>query len=106
MPGISADLPLEHVTIDPRTDIDGPAPAVFVLHGRGANEEDLLPIAQRFPEELLVVSLRAPDRLMSGYTWYELDLSGGGLHESQPDSEGFRRSLDLVTESVEGAIEA
>ena len=106
MPGISADLPLEHVTIDPRTDIDGPAPAVFVLHGRGANEEDLLPIAQRFPEELLVVSLRAPDRLMGGYTWYELDFSGGGLHESQPDSEGFRRSLDLVTESVEGAIEA
>ena len=101
-----ADLPLEHVTIPPRTDVEGAPPGVFVLHGRGANEEDLLPIAQRLPEELFVVSLRAPDRLMGGYTWYELDLSDGGLHESQPHPQEFRRSLDLVTESVAGAIDA
>ncbi|PSP73489.1 phospholipase [Halobacteriales archaeon QS_3_64_16] len=102
----NATLPLEHVTIEPRTDVEGAFPAVFVLHGRGANEEDLLPIAQRFPEELLVVSLQAPDRLMGGYTWYELDLSGDGLHESQPHPEEFRRSLDLVSESIEEAIDA
>jgi phospholipase/carboxylesterase len=101
-----ADLPLEHVTVPPRTDVENPPPGVFVLHGRGANEEDLLPIAQRFPEEFFVVSLRAPDRLMGGYTWYELDLSNGGLHESQPHPEEFRRSLDLVSQSVEEAIDA
>jgi len=100
-----ADLPLTHVTIEPRTEIDGSPPAVFVLHGRGADEKDLLPIAQRLPEELFVVSLRAPNRLMGGYTWYELDIPEGGLHESQPHPTEFRRSLDLVGESIEAAID-
>lgn len=98
-------VPLEHVYVEPESDASGGAPAVFVLHGRGADEEDLLPIAQRFPDELAVVSLRAPDRLMGGYTWYELDLSGGGLHQSQPHPEEFRRSLDLVSESLDAAVD-
>jgi phospholipase/carboxylesterase len=101
-----ADLPLEHVHVPPRAGTDGPAPAVVVLHGRGANEEDLLPVARRLPETLHVVSLRAPDPLMGGYTWYELDLSGGGLHESQPDAAEFRRSLDAVSASVDAAVDA
>ncbi|WP_129115702.1 alpha/beta hydrolase [Halegenticoccus tardaugens] len=103
---MSDDLPLEHVHVEPQRTSNGPAPAVFVLHGRGANEEDLLPLARRFPDELRVVSLRAPERLMGGYTWYELDTSAGGLHSSQPDGDDFRRSLDLVSESVDAAVEA
>ncbi|WP_123621388.1 alpha/beta hydrolase [Halorubrum sp. CSM-61] len=99
------DVPLEHVHVAPDDDPEN-APAVFVLHGRGADEEDLLPVAQRLPDGLHVVSLRAPDPLQGGYTWYELDLSAGGLESSQPDAADFRRSLDLVAESVEAAIEA
>jgi phospholipase/carboxylesterase len=101
-----ADLPLAHESIPPREEGDGPAPAVFVLHGRGADERDLLPVARHLPETYHVVSLRAPDSLMGGYTWYELDLSGGGLHRSQPHPEEFRRSLDLVWDSVEAATDA
>lgn len=96
------DIPLEHVHREPETAADA---AVFVLHGRGANEQDLLPVADRLPGERHVVSFRAPDRLQGGYTWYDLDLSGGGLESSQPDPEGFRRSLDLVAESVDAAAE-
>ncbi|CDK39881.1 phospholipase/carboxylesterase [Halorubrum sp. AJ67] len=70
------DVPLEHVHVAPDDGTDGePAPAVFVLHGRGADEEDLLPVAAELPDELHVISLRAPDPLQGGYTWYELDLS-------------------------------
>jgi len=97
------DIPLEHVHREPELDADG---AVFILHGRGADEEDLLGLADRLPDELHVLSLRAPDRLQGGYTWYELDLSAGGLHRSQPDAEGYRRSLDLVAESIDRAAEA
>ena len=101
------DIPLEHVHIAPDDSPDGePAPAVFVLHGRGADEEDLLPVAAELPDDHHVVSLRAPDPLQGGYTWYELDLSAGGLESSQPDAEDFRRSLDLIVESVEGAVDA
>jgi len=101
------DIPLEHIHVAPDdgSDIE-PAPAVFVLHGRGADEEDLLPVAQRLPDGLHVVSLRAPDPLQGGYTWYDLDLSAGGLESSQPDAADFRRSLDLVTESVDAAVES
>ncbi|WP_253736831.1 alpha/beta hydrolase [Halohasta salina] len=98
-------LPLEHVHVDPETPTEGPEPAVVVLHGRGANEQDLLPIAREIPETYHIISLRAPDRLQGGYTWYELDLSAGGLHQSQPDRTDFRRSLDLVDESIDAAIE-
>lgn len=114
-------LPLTHVSRPPEAG-DGPAPAVVVLHGRGTNERDLLPLADELPDELHVLSVRAPDRLQGvsssdarrgsersersgGYTWYDLDLSEGGLHASQPDPEGFKRSLRLVHEFVDAAVD-
>ena len=99
------DLPLVHVSRPPRTGTDESAPAVVLLHGRGADEQDLLPIADRLPESLHVLSVRAPDSLGMGNTWYDLDLSAGGLHASQPDGEDFRRSLDLFDDFVDEAIE-
>ncbi|KAB1188341.1 MULTISPECIES: alpha/beta hydrolase [Haloferax] len=98
------DIPLEHVYVEPSEPADGEAPAVVLLHGRGSNEQDLLSLTQHFPDHLHVVSLRAPDRLQGGYTWYELDLSAGGLHQSQPHTEQFERSRELVRESIDAAI--
>lgn len=99
-------LPLEHVQVEPAADAPDPAPAAFVLHGRGADERDLLPVARRLPDGLHVFCLRAPGGRGRGYAWYDLDLSGGGLDESQPDPGGLRRSLDLVAEFVAGATTA
>lgn len=98
-------LPLEHVYVEPDAPADGPAPAVVVMHGRGADERDLLPVVDRLPPELAAVSLRAPDPIGQGYRWYEIDASEG-LHESQPHPEEYRRSLDLVDESIDAAVEA
>jgi phospholipase/carboxylesterase len=79
-----------------------------LVHGRGTDERDLLPLGAQLPEELHVPSVRAPDAMggPNSYTWYDLDLSAGGLHESQPDPGGFRRSLDLLHEFVDGAVDA
>lgn len=100
-----AALPLEHTFVPSGRDTDDRVPAVVVMHGRGADDQDLLPIAQHLPDSLATVSLRAPDRLMGGYTWYELDMSEGGLHRSQPEAEGFRRSLDLVSRTIPAAVD-
>jgi phospholipase/carboxylesterase len=102
---VSEELPLVHVS-RPGT-VDSNAPAVVLVHGRGTNERDLLPIGAQLPEELHVLSVRAPNPMggPNSYTWYDLDLSGGGLHASQPDPDGFRRSLDLLHEFVEAATE-
>ena len=99
------DLPLVHEYLPQRTETGGASPVVFLLHGRGADERDLLPIARHLPDELATISFRGPDPLMGGYTWYELDLSDGGLHGSQPEPEGFRRSLGLVRDSIDAATE-
>jgi phospholipase/carboxylesterase len=106
MTSTDAALPLEHVHVPADAPTDGAAPAVVLAHGRGANEEDLLSVARQLPDELHVVSLRAPDRLGPGYTWYDLDMPDGDLHRSQPDPDDFRRSLDAVAASIEGAVEA
>lgn len=86
--------------------LEGAAPALCLLHGRGTDETDLLPLADRLPDELAVFSLRAPfpADAGTGNVWYDLDLSGGGLHQSQP-GEGFREGLDAVHAFVEGLPE-
>jgi phospholipase/carboxylesterase len=98
------ELAFEH---DPSS-LEGPAPAVCLLHGRGTDETDLLPLADRLPDELAVFSLRAPfpggGGMGAGNVWYELDLSGGGLHQSQP-GEGFPDSLAAVHAFAEGLLE-
>lgn len=100
---MAADLPLDHVSVSPESSQERP-PAVILLHGRGADEEDLLGLADQLPDELHVLSVRAPYELGPGYTWYEIDLSAGGLHASQPDPEDYTDSLDRLTRFVDGAV--
>ncbi|MFB6106012.1 MAG: alpha/beta hydrolase [Halobacteriaceae archaeon] len=99
------DLPLEHVSDPPIDGADRP-PAVVFLHGRGSHERDLLGLRGDLPDGLHALAVRAPDPLGPGYTWYDLDLSGGGLHDSQPDPTDFRRSLDALHAFVDGAVDA
>jgi phospholipase/carboxylesterase len=49
-------------------------PLVVLLHGIGADELDLLPVADALDPRLLTVSLRAPyEAEPMGYAWYALD---------------------------------
>ena len=50
----------------------GPHPLLLLLHGRGANEHDLLPLAGGFDPRFLVISARAPLTRWGGYHWYDL----------------------------------
>ena len=99
------DFPLVHRSRPPEGDREEP-PGVVLLHGRGADEEDLLALADELPDALHVLAVRAPDPLGPGYTWYELDLSAGGLHASQPDPGDFARSREALDAFVERAVEA
>jgi len=92
------DFALVHEHIEPE-DPEG-APAVLLLHGRGSHERDLLSLADAFPDGVHILSARAPDRMGQGYTWYELDLSNGGLPNSEPVEEDYLRSRELVDEFV------
>jgi len=59
------------------TDESGLHPALVFLHGRGTDENDLLELTTYFDPQLLIASVRAPNRFpYGGYTWFDLDESG------------------------------
>jgi phospholipase/carboxylesterase len=76
----SPTLHQAHVAPDGR-----PRGALVLLHGFGADELDLLGLADALPEDLLYVSLRAPLRLpWGGYAWFPLRALPGGPEVAVP----------------------
>lgn len=76
--------------VEPRAPSPTP-PLLVVLHGIGADENDLLPLARVVDPRLRVVSLRAPHRYAIGYAWFELAFLPGG--RVQPDLDQAAGSL-------------
>ena len=69
---------------------------VVMLHGYGADENDLFALADRFPREYAVVCPRAPlPTPWGGYAWFDLDLENG---EFRYDENQARVSANLLVE--------
>ena len=83
---------LLHKVIEPRRRGTPLAPALILLHGRGADEEDLLGLAEYLDERFFIICPRAPFafKMGGGYTWYDLEEIG------KPDPEMFRASYEKV----------
>lgn len=63
---------------EPLTKSETPPPLMLLLHGYGADVNDLFSFADQMPEDFLVVSLQAPMDLGGGqYAWYPLRFEGG-----------------------------
>src|SRR5262245_46347407 len=62
----------ERVVAPRRRDGDAP-PLLVLLHGIGADENDLLPLADTLDPRLAVVSVRAPRRYHGGFAWFQID---------------------------------
>ncbi|MDQ2858309.1 MAG: phospholipase, partial [Candidatus Eremiobacteraeota bacterium] len=64
---------VEPVAVWRRAAKSGPrTPLVLLLHGRGADEYDLLDVADRLPRAFNYASVRAPVPVAGGgYTWFE-----------------------------------
>lgn len=74
----------------------GPYPTLLLLHGRGADEEDLLGLASVMDERLFIISVRAPFTYeFGGYTWYDAG------HAGTPDPQKFRTSCDALIQFVD-----
>ena len=94
--GTSILAALEHLVFIP-TSHEKKFPAVIALHGRGADERDLVPVvlALEIPN-LLVISPRAPFVFpFGGYAWYGLE------QEGVPEPATMRTSLGLLRKFVE-----
>jgi phospholipase/carboxylesterase len=66
-------------------------PTLIIMHGYGADEFDLLPIASHLDPSLLTISIQAPIELdWGGYSWYHLEQTPEGLrgdHTTRKESE-------------------
>ena len=79
---------LIHKVVEPQRKISDKHPTLILLHGRGANEDDLLGLAEYLDERLLIISVRAPFSFSfgGGYTWYEI------LDVGKPEPKMFDES--------------
>lgn len=67
-----SDLSLEYLIRKPKKNIKNP-PLLLMLHGYGSNEQDLFSFADELPDELLIISAKAPLSLGFGsYAWYTI----------------------------------
>ncbi len=81
---------LTHRVVAPRQPSQGTPPGLLILHGRGADEGDLLGLAGALDPRLLIVAARAPFPLGLGYHWYDL------LDLGEPELATFARSRELL----------
>jgi len=100
---IQKELSLDHI-IRPST-LKNDAPALFMLHGYGSDENDLFSFASELPNELFIISIKAPYQLQPfGNAWY-------AIHFDAPqgkwnDNEQAMESLTKVGEFIDEACEA
>ncbi len=72
-------------------------PLLVLLHGYGANEADLMSLAELLPPEFAVASVRAPMVSGAGFTWFPLSASIGYSLDAVKDAAGYVENwLDSV----------
>ncbi|MCB5274302.1 hypothetical protein BJG92_01832 [Arthrobacter sp. SO5] len=64
-------------------------PLLLLLHGYGANEQDLFSLADMLPAEFAVASLRAPLVSGPGFTWFPLTASIDYALDAVKDSAAY-----------------
>lgn len=70
-------------------------PILILLHGRGADEFDLLQIGELLNENFLTISIRAPKRfLFGGYTWFDMN------NEMEINDDDFFKSFSDLNETI------
>jgi phospholipase/carboxylesterase len=86
----------------PATDSQKP-PLLLLLHGLGADENDLFGLAPFMDERFFIVSPRAPQTLpYGGFAWFELIIGPDGIGVSVKQ---FEQSRVLILKFVDELIE-
>lgn len=78
-------------------------PVLLLLHGFGADENDLFGLAPFMDERFFVASVQAPFALpFGGRAWFELYFEGGQV--SGFDPKQFEQSLEMILKFVDELI--
>ena len=95
---------LEYVERAPRIKSEAPAPLLILLHGYGSNEMDLFSFAEELPDEMHIISVRAPQSLgFNAYAWYSINFDADQNKFS--DLDEARVSLDKISVFIDEITE-
>ena len=97
---INNSLSLQHII---RTSsLSENAPLLIMLHGYGSDENDLFSFANELPEELFIISVRAPYELQPyGHAWYAINFDA--VQGKWSDNEQAIESRDLIAKFIDEA---
>lgn len=97
-------LSLEYLIRQPKSPQQNP-PLLIMLHGYGSNEQDLFSFADELPEELLIVSARAPLSIGFGsYAWYTIHFEAASSDKFSDIPEA-KSALQLIDRFIDEVIE-
>ena len=81
------------------------APLLIMCHGYGSDENDLFSFASELPNELFIISLRAPQTMFPfGNAWYAINFDAEKGKWS--DNEQAKVSVDLISGFIDYACKA
>ena len=96
-------LSLNHLIRDAKNST-AKAPLLIMLHGYGSDENDLFSFASELPDNLFIISLKAPYSLEPfGNAWYAINFDAQQNKWSNNDQAA--KSRDLVVKFIDEAIE-
>ncbi len=79
------------------------APLIIMCHGYGSDENDLFSFASELPDEVFIISLRAPYAMHPfGNAWYAINFDAEKGKWS--DNDQARKSVDLISEFIDYAV--
>lgn len=97
------ELSLHHLIREPKTTTEK-APLLLMLHGYGSDENDLFSFAGELPDELFIVSARAPYRMQPyGNAWYNIywDSPDGKFSDDEQAIESREKISTFIDELIE-----
>jgi phospholipase/carboxylesterase len=97
---------LFHQIASPKSGLGAKPPLLLLLHGYGANEDDLFSLAPYLDERFMLVSPRAPITLQPmSYAWFNLGFTPQGIVVDPEEVESSRRLLHKFLGEVIEAYE-
>ncbi|MDT0676830.1 alpha/beta hydrolase [Autumnicola musiva] len=100
----TSNLSLYHIVKEPLNK-HKKSPLLIMLHGYGSNEEDLFAFANELPEDLFIISVRAPFPMQPyGNAWYAIHWNNTDGKFS--DEDQARDSREKIAGFIDEAIAA
>lgn len=92
-------LSLQYIVREPNNRTEKTS-LLILLHGYGSNEEDLFSFAAELPEDLIIISARAPQSLgFRSYSWYTINFTASqGKFSDIPEAIAAR---DLIADFID-----